>query len=284
MGENTGILWAGRPLPDGTIEPGYTFNPWIGCQKVSPGCLNCYAETYANRYGWVSEWGKDYHLTADANWKKPIQWARQAVRDVVIRRVFCASLADVFDENVNKEWRARLFDLILDTEEIGGLEWLLLTKRPENIGYMFEYMSEATNVRIGVTCENQEMADKRIVELFKNWQGKNLISVEPMLSEVKLKQSWIDYLDGWYTDTWVDRLTGEPEPMQAPMPKIDWVICGCESGSSARPCNLDWVSDLRDQCVASGTPFFLKQLNINGQLVKEPEIDGRQWLEFPKAG
>ncbi|MFA6270305.1 MAG: DUF5131 family protein [Candidatus Paceibacterota bacterium] len=287
MGEATKILWAGRPLPDGSIEPGFSWNPWIGCTKVSAGCLNCYAETLNSFHKWNPEgWGKGKprKLTSDTNWKKPIQWAKKAVKDGVTRRVFCASLADVFDDEVPNEWRLRLFALIMDTEKIGGLEWLILTKRPENIETMLPWMSDTiTNIRIGVTCENQEMADKRILELLRAWRGKNFVSVEPMLEEVNLRQSTIDFLDGWYADIYIHRDTGEAEPMQVPMRKLDWVICGCESGSNARPMNIDWTRSLRDQCVEASTPFFLKQMMVDGKLVKMPELDGKIWSQFPEV-
>ena len=246
MGEKTGIAWTD-----------HTFNPWIGCTKVSAGCENCYAARDNNRYGWVREWGKDYRLTSDANWKKPVQWAKKAVADGVTRRVFCASLADVFDEKVSEQWRTDLVDLILDTEEIGGLEWLILTKRPENISKMFRGMARATNIRIGITCENNEMARLRMPVFLDSWQGKNFISWEPALSPITDNVPFTDNL-------------------------IDWIIAGCESGPGARPCSIDWIRDMRDECIQAKTPFFLKQLVVDGQLVKMPELDGRVWNEFPE--
>jgi len=254
MGENTKIAWCD-----------HTFNPWIGCQKVSPGCQNCYAEKLAHFHGWVKEWGKDYRLTSEPNWKKPIQWAKQAVKDGVVRRVFCASLADVFDTNVSNAWRHNLWRLIIETGKIGGLEWLLLTKRPENIRLDLP-ISWVVNpppfVRIGITCENQEMADKRIPILLDAWQGKNFISVEPMLSSI--------------------RLIGGRYGARTPLRDIDQIICGCESGPGARSCDISWVRDLRDQCASVDVPFFFKQLVIDGKLVREPFLDGKQYLEFPK--
>jgi len=279
MAENSKIAWCDD-----------TFNPWIGCQKVSAGCLNCYAERQNNFYKWVPEWGKDYRLTGSANWAKPIQWAKHAVKDGVTRRVFCASLADVFDKNVSQEWREKLFDLIEVTEVIGGLEWLILTKRPENIWSMSPIRwcaDEARNVRIGITCENQEMADKRIPLLLNAWSGKNFISVEPMLSAVSLRNiKPINFKnrqdDVLFGKTYIDNsLRGA---IFEGGKTIDWVIAGCESDDNkkpGRPCNIEWVRDLRDQCQVSNTPFFLKQLSIDGKLVTEPELDGRQWLEFP---
>jgi len=256
MGENSKIAWTD-----------HTFNPWIGCQKVSAGCKECYARKLATRYHWVNEWGKDYHRTNEANWKKPIKWAKQAVKDGVIRRIFCASLADVFDANVPYQWRWDLFELILETERIGGLEWLLLTKRPENISKMFEDMQCVTNVRLGITAENQEMANKRIPMLLDFWTGKNFISIEPMLEKINLSITW-------FTATVGDG----PESIHG----LDWVICGSESGTNARPFDIDWARSVRDQCVTAGVPFFLKQMPVDGKLTILPELDGKVWNQFPK--
>jgi len=266
MGEKTGISWCD-----------HTFNPWIGCQKVSSGCENCYAARDNKRYKWVNEWGKDYRRTSETNWKKPIQWAKQAVKDGIVRRVFCASLADVFDENVPKEWQEKLWSLILETNEIGGLEWLILTKRPENIIDFIddEFEARVKNVRIGVTCENQEMADKRMPILLDSWHGKNFISVEPMLSAISFEKTA-------YSIKQIGERKIAGFTLSGLMRQIDWIICGCESGSNARPCNLEWVRDIRDICVESNIPFFLKQLHINGKLIKEPYLDSRQWMEYPE--
>jgi protein gp37 len=262
MGEKTAIAWTD-----------HTFNPWIGCQKVSEGCRNCYAERQNNdRFHWVKEWGKDYWRTSEANWKKPIQWARQAVKDGVVKRVFCASLADVFDPNVSEQWRIDLWDLILDTEEIGGLEWLLLTKRPENISKMFEDMMQVTNVRMGVTAEKQEMADKRIPILQDSWEGKNFISVEPMLSNIDLSKH----------QPFCRKFGGFRSARGILKPAIDWVICGAESGPNARPMDIEWARSVRDQCQDAGVPFFLKQMVVDGKLVHMPELDGKVWDQFPE--
>jgi len=163
-----------------------------------------------------------------------------------------------------------------------------LTKRPENIT---DYMPQAwienppDFIRVGVTVENQEMADKRIPVLLNSWKGKNFISVEPMLSEITLTK-WIGCNcphDCYGADVHniycpaSDKYVGK---------KLDQIICGCESGANmkpGRPCNIEWIRDLRDQCIDAKVPFFLKQLNIDGKLVKEPFLDGRQWLEFPKG-
>lgn len=122
MAENSTIEWTT-----------HTFNPWIGCTKVSAACDNCYAEAWAERFKQV-EWGPHgaRKRTSDANWQKPIKWNREAEGAAERPRVFCASLADVFDnhKSILPEWRADLWSLIRDTPK---LDWLLLTKRPQNV-------------------------------------------------------------------------------------------------------------------------------------------------------
>ena len=141
MGEQTGISWTD-----------HTFNPWIGCTAVSAACDHCYAETLAKRYGW------DFaarRRTSENNWRNPRRWNRAAERDGVRRRVFCASLADVFDNQVPPEWRADLWDLI---RACPSLDWQLLTKRPQNIARMLpdDWGDGWPNVWLGTTAENSE--------------------------------------------------------------------------------------------------------------------------------
>lgn len=248
MGKKTGIAWAD-----------HTFNPWIGCQKVSEGCRNCYAERDNNLRKWVGEWGKDYRRTSEQNWKKPIQWAKQAVKEGVTRRVFCASLADVFDANVTEYWRMKLWELIYDTQQIGGLEWLILTKRPENISTRIPtiFNNHNSSVRMGITVENKKEM-RRIPDLFRVWQGNNFISIEPQLEKIYLGLS----------SMWAGNL--------------DWIICGSESGANARPFDMDWARSLRDECLQVGIPFFLKQAPVGGKLTVLPELDGKAWDQFPE--
>ena len=138
MGE-TKIEWVATRNADGTVTPGYSWNPWIGCTRVSPGCVHCYAESFARRFG-KAEWGPTAKRvrTSAANWKKPLLWNRQAEKKGVRLKVFCASLADVFEDHPSLAApRTRLFEVIAETrtyeEDPAGLDWLLLTKRPENI-------------------------------------------------------------------------------------------------------------------------------------------------------
>lgn len=245
MSEKTGIAWCDS-----------TFNPWIGCTKISAGCANCYAERDNKRYSWVDGWGKGSprKRTSAENWKKPLQWARAAVKEGVTRRVFCASLADVLDDEVSPEWRSDLFKLIDETGAIGGLEWLLLTKRARNIAWMLPQSwlkNPPPYVRMGVTAEDQPNWNMRVNQLVHAWEGKNFVSVEPMLG------------------------------MVYPTVKVDWVICGCESGTGSRPTEYRWIDNLICDCQKQEIPFFLKQITQEGKLIKEPSYGGRQWLEVP---
>lgn len=218
MVENSKIEWTD-----------HTFNPWIGCQKVSPGCDRCYAESWAKRYGRV-EWGPhgERKRTSEANWRKPRQWAKAARATGKRTRVFCASLADVFDNQVPVQWRSDLFDLIAATPE---LDWLLLTKRPENLARMFP-IGPWSNVWLGTTCEDQQHFDRRYPILREQRNvAVRFISYEPAIGPI--------------TYLW-----GRP----------DWLICGGESGHGARMMNPDWARAVRDQCADSGISFFMKQM------------------------
>ena len=207
----------------------HTFNPWIGCAKVSEGCKHCYAESMNRRYGWA-EWGPNgkRKKTSVAYWRKPLAWNRKAEQDGIRHKVFCGSLCDVFEDNDQVTlWRGYLFDLIGKTP---NLDWLLLTKRPENVFSMLPYFYP--NVWLGTTVENQRRIE-RIVQLVGAQATKHFISAEPMLSSVVLG-SYIHH--------------------------IDWVICGGESGPGCRPFNVEWARNLLAQCRSAGVPFFMKQL------------------------
>lgn len=284
--ENSKIEWTATYKDDGTVLHGYTFNPWIGCTRVSPGCQHCYAETMMDkRYGKV-EWGPQGQRirTSAAYWKQPLKWNRQAAAEGVRRRVFCASLADVFEDKPDQpelaEWRRDLFNLISETS---NLDWLLLTKRPENVmqhlinaGRGFQPLP--TWVWLGVSVESQEYADKRIPELLKIPAAVRFLSVEPLLGPANLSQ-WLsrtgsqDYFTGFYDGDVVG---------------VDWVIVGGESGPGARPMRLEWVRDIVRQCQDAGVPPFVKQLGSKpagewGQ-VNHPFFAGHWQLADRKGG
>ncbi|OFW26677.1 MAG: hypothetical protein A3H97_00780 [Acidobacteria bacterium RIFCSPLOWO2_02_FULL_65_29] len=216
----------------------HTFNPWWGCTKVSPACKNCYAEAWAKRVG-LDVWGprSARRFFSDAHWREPLKWNREAERDGKPRRVFCASMADVFEARAElDEWRGRLWQLIPQTPM---LNWLLLTKRPERIARSVPWHdSWPHNVWLGTTAENQRWADKRIPQLLRHAQAAVLfVSSEPLLGFLDMRS----YL---------------PAPGRR---GIDWVIAGGESGGRARPMNPEWARDLRDQCTAAGARFHFKQ-------------------------
>jgi protein gp37 len=229
MGENTKIEWAH-----------HTFNPWVGCTKVSPACDNCYAEAWARRIGQAELWQGKRRRTTQANWRLAHKWNSRAGAACVRERVFCASLADVFDNQVAARWRDDLWHLIDQTPH---LDWLLLTKRPQNIEPMLPDPRTGVrpwgdgwpNVWLGTTTENQAEADRRIPHLLGVPAAKHFISAEPLLGPLSLER----------------RLVGEQ--------RVDWIITGGESGPRARPAHPDWFRSLRDQCKAAGVSFFFKQ-------------------------
>jgi protein gp37 len=228
MGKNSSIEWTD-----------HTFNPWWGCAKVSPGCLNCYAEAWAKRVG-EKVWGtgQDRRFFTDKHWDEPLKWNTDAKSEEWRKRVFCASMADVFElRNDLDPWRDRLWKLIDDTP---WLDWLLLTKRPENIRKKVPWKNEwPANVWIGTTVEDQERANERLPILLEFPAKRRFLSCEPLLGAIDLSK--------WTKD--------RPKNLHA----IDWVIAGGESGPGARAMLPGWARTLRDQCQRSGIPFHFKQ-------------------------
>lgn len=227
MAENSNIAWTDA-----------TFNPWIGCTKVSAACDFCYAEDHAKKWEPSVTWGKPgqrvkLRRTALTTWKKPLAWNRQAKQEQRTIRVFCASLADVFDNDAPKEWRADLWDTIGATPH---LTWLLLTKRPQNITKMLPNSWDKgwPHVWLGTTTETQEEFERRWNVLKEVPAALHFISYEPALTRLSFA-----------------RLTESNMP--------DWVICGGESGPNRRPFELKWAEEMRSQCQQFGIPYFFKQ-------------------------
>ena len=231
-----------------------TFNPWVGCTRVSPGCVHCYAETMMDKRWGKATWGPAgarIRTSADY-WTQPVKWNRRAERAGVRRRVFCASLADVFEDKVGQRdqmdgWRLDLFNLIAATPH---LDWLLLTKRPENIQPLLrrlpaphDNVGHFPNVWIGASVEDQERADTRIPELLTVPAAVLFLSVEPLLGPGDIGR--------W--------LCGSGMTREAQERGIDWVIVGGESGREARPLPPDWARSIRDQSQEAGVPIFFKQ-------------------------
>lgn len=307
MGDKTDISWADR-----------TLNGWIGCNKISPACDHCYAATSraSAAIGVVWGAGQARHRTSAENWKLPLRWNARpfwqcscgyrgddeggghnctlplASPKPARRRVFCASLADVFDNEVSAEWLADLLDLIRRTP---NLDWLLLTKR---IGNWSNRLAEAVhaldggfrkgeatgdlcdwieswigggatpaNVWIGATICNQAEADRDVPKLLRVPATVRFLSIEPMLGPVILTSvgqipanedgpNRIGYMVG--PD---DGKSGLWPTRERALEKsgLHWVIAGGEIGSHARPSHPDWFRSMRDQCAAAGVPFLFKQ-------------------------
>lgn len=247
MGKNSNIEWTD-----------HTFNPWVGCVKVSEGCKFCYAETFMTRKDrWANTWGpaETTERIKTKTWAQPLKWNKEAKAAGKRVKVFCASLADVFEDNPQLvDWRRELLNLIIETPH---LDWQLLTKRPENVCWMIEQatgFSDAEmwlppNCWIGTSVENQQQADERIPELLKIPAKVRFLSIEPLLGPIDLTE----FL--WYTPERNKRYSKQLHQIN----KIDWVIVGGESGANARPMNPDWVRSLCDQCVAADIPYFFKQ-------------------------
>jgi protein gp37 len=246
MGENSKIEWTD-----------HTFNPWIGCTKVSAACDHCYAEAENKRRKWAAngEWGPhaERHRTSEAYWRHPLIWDRNAYHSGQRARVFCASLADVFDNQVPNEWRADLWRLIRDTP---NLDWLLLTKCPQNIRKMLPagWLTHGgwPNVWLGVTAEDGGEFERRWLHLALIPCAVRFVSYEPALGDL----------------AWVLKRMG---PATIP----DWIIAGGESGPHARPAEARWFQDVRDECARLGIAFLFKQM---GRYVPDGQTiaDGRK--------
>lgn len=273
MGANSKIEWTD-----------HTFSPWIGCTKISPACDHCYAERSAparvKRAAGVETWGPNGQRvrTSKAYWRDPLKWNAEAQRTGTRPRVFCASLADVFDNAVPPEWRDDLFALISATPH---LDWLLLTKRIGNVGNMlpvpFGFDRLYPNVWLGITVCNQEEADRDILKLLQIEAAKRFLSIEPLLGQLNLTDVLMPG-SGHGHHEFSPIITGNSLKRSDPSsPKIDWVIVGGESGPGARPMHPDWVRSLRDQCTSAGVPFFFKQMTKRAEIPADLMV-----REFPE--
>ena len=228
MGKDSSIEWTH-----------HTFNPWWGCAKVSPGCEHCYAETWAKRVG-EEIWGakQDRRFFGDKHWSEPLKWNTAAESEGRRKRVFCASMSDVFEGRSELDlWRNRLWELI---DKTPCLDWLLLTKRPQNVARKVPWGKHwPKNVWIGTSVEDQQRADERLPILLELPATYRFLSCEPLLGPVDLRK--------WTTQR------------AKRFHRIDWLIAGGESGPNARAMLPGWARQLRDQCQQSGIPFHFKQ-------------------------
>jgi protein gp37 len=255
MSDKTSIEWTD-----------HTFNPWWGCARVSPACVHCYADRDASRYGFEL-WRRHgpRRMLSEANWARPLKWNRDAERAGVPAKVFCASMADVFEDHPQVgDARARLWGLIDATP---WLVWQILTKRPENIAQMAPWGDHwPPHVWMGTSVENQKYADIRIPILLDVPAQTRFLSCEPLLGEIYLGNSlravWKCPQCGRHNGSW----TGSPECFSCraracppPYAQVDWVICGGESGAKRREMDPGWLELVVSQCRQAGTPVFVKQ-------------------------
>lgn len=221
--ENSKISWTN-----------HTFNPWIGCTRVSPGCVNCYAENLMDHRYHKVEWGpgKPRVLTSDANWKNPVKWNKQAAKAGARAQVFCASLADALDDEAPSGAREKLWKLIESTPH---LDWQLLTKRPQNFSKYLPWGPNEKpwpNIWLGTSTEDEKWAKERIPLLRAYPAAVRFISAEPLLGDL----GDVD-------------LTG-----------IGWTIIGGESGKGARNMQIEWARSLLNRAHKDGSKVWVKQM------------------------
>lgn len=240
----------------------HTFNPWWGCRRVSPACDNCYAAALSKRVGSVEWDAGQYRTFGDAHWQKPFKWDADAGKAGVRRKVFCASMADVFDVEAPADARLRLLKTISQTR---NLDWQLLTKRPKAaIDLLPDDFVFRHGVWIGCTVESMKMWRLRVPFLQSIRARVRFLSIEPLLEYLPITPS---DLEG-----------------------ISWVVIGGETGARARPLKFEWVNRLAEICAVAGVPMFFKQWgehDAEGRRVGKKSAGrmflGRTWDQFPEV-
>lgn len=234
MGNKTNISWTSR-----------TWNPWIACQKVSPGCANCYMFREMERYGLDPT-----VVTKTKTWNQPKRWQKECAANNTKEMVFTCSWSDFFIKQAD-EWRPDAWKIIKDCP---NLIWQILTKRPELIRDRLppDWGNGYDNVALGVSVESNKYLS-RIDKLIKIPSKVHFISAEPLLGplpDLNLKD-------------------------------VEWLIAGGESGSSFRPMDIEWAKEIRDKCKKAKVPFFFKQ-GANFKPGQNNTIDGVTYEEWPK--
>ena len=218
---------------------------------MSDGCKNCYAEVIVEKRFHSAIWGVNGTRTRTKDWRNPRKWDKEAKEKGIRFRVFCASLADVFEDREDlKGMRDELHELIRDTP---NLDWLLLTKRPSVAAAYYESHPLPENVWIGTSVESREVALARIPILSKIPAKIRFLSCEPLLSDL-----------------------GDLN-----LEDIHWVIVGGESGPNFRPLEKSWIVSILDQCTEASIPFFFKQWAALRPKKLGYEINGKAYHEFP---
>lgn len=251
-----------------------TWNPVRGCVKVSPGCANCYAETFAERFRGVNghpyEQGFDLRLVPEKlleplSWKKP-------------RRVFVNSMSDLFQDGVPWAFIEQAFDVMQQTPQH---TYQVLTKRAENMRlfaewWAFHHDGPLANVWLGVSVENQRFADERIPLLLHTPAAVRFISAEPLLGAVRLDKFLWDYSP--------TRAAGYEYLAAKENERLHWVIVGGESGHGARQFHVEWARSIVEQCFAARVPVFVKQLGADARDESKHSTMGRLFLRSRKGG
>ena len=275
-----------------------TWNPVTGCSPVSAGCTNCYARRMATRlrgrYGYPQDEPFKVTLHPD-RLNQPLHWRKP-------RMIFVCSMGDLFHKDVSFEYQLSIFGTMQQAEQH---TFIILTKRPEQMKELIGRgdsdtgidLSDSFNIWLGVSVEDQKMADERIPILLQVPAAVRVVSIEPMLGAIDLHYT--------YTPKWTD-VHGKINS-RVLFPPIHWVVCGGETGPGARPMNPGWVRKVRDQCVEAGVPFFLKSNGVwipdmladpamqethqfpDGMMMSRSTkkradrlLDGREWNEIPE--
>jgi protein gp37 len=247
-----------------------TINPIVGCSRISAGCEKCYAETAAKtarlqqfpQYQKVAKWNGTVEFV-EKQLEKPYEWKKS-------KKIFICSMADIFHENVPFNWVEEIFYMI---ENCPQHTFQILTKRPERMIEFFDWYiarnsdhsvelqwTMPDNIWLGVSCENQAMADKRIPLLMEIPAKVRFLSCEPLLEPINLSKflpiEWSEIAEDWI-ESWpgIGSYSRDAYP--------DWIIVGGESGAGSRPCHIDWIRDIASQCQSAKVPVFIKQLGSN---------------------
>lgn len=268
-----------------------TWNPIIGCSKISEGCINCYAEKMAHRlsmmaytkyYKKVVSFGTGWNNNTyfvDQQLQKPFSWKKP-------RKIFVCSMGDLFHESVPFEWIDQVFDVISCCQQH---TFQILTKRPERAFEYYKHLGQRLknegldsipsqsndildwvgilpNLWIGVTCENQERANERIPILLEIPAKVHYLSCEPLLSDIRFP-----WFGGWMPSYNNPDNLGWDEPAEPMILGLDWVICGPETGQKARPIQKEWIENIYQQCKCANVPFFDKKDILGLNLKQFPE-------------
>jgi protein gp37 len=263
---------------------------------VSEGCANCYASRLAERFPQVH--GFDHGTVECPQDIDPIPFSTirfhpdrldQPLRWKKPRRIFVCSMGDLFHEDVKEEWLDEVFTIMRRAEvraygdPLGSHTFMVLTKRPERMKAWMDRLPSMPNLWLGVTAENQEMADQRIPILLQIPAAKRFVSIEPMLGPVDLRNG--EWASALLRLSWLHGTAPIGRVADHRDRGLDWVICGGETGPGARFMHPHWVENLRDQCTEAGVPFFFKGWGTRMMKKSDPNymrIDGQEWKQFPE--